>query len=92
MLEQPQTFTFENGEKVPGTFSDAEMERRQSALRAYMASAGIDAVLFTSYHNINYYADFLHTRFGRRYGLVVTGERGTSISAGIDSAVAADVR
>ncbi len=84
MLERPQTFTFENGEKVPGTFSNAEMERRQSALRAYMESAGIDAVLFTSYHNINYYADFLHCRFGRRYGFVVTNERATSISAGID--------
>jgi creatinase len=84
MLERPQIFTFENGEKVPGTFSAAEMERRQSALRAYMEPAGIDAVLFTSYHNINYYADFLHCRFGRRYGLVITAGRATSISAGID--------
>lgn len=84
MLDRPHTFSFDNGPRVPGTFSDAEMERRQAALRQHMAGAGIDAVLFTSYHNINYYADFLHCRFGRDYGLVVTGERATSISAGID--------
>jgi len=84
MIERPQTLTMHNGEPVTGTFSHSEMERRRSALRQYMASAGIDAVLFTSYHNINYYADFLHCRFGRDYGLVVTPERATSISAGID--------
>ena len=39
---------------------------------------------FTSIHNINYYADFLYTSFGRLYGLVVTPEGQTSISANID--------
>jgi creatinase len=48
-----------NGEKAQGTFSDAEMRRRQDAIRRHMADVGIDAALFTSYHNITYYADFL---------------------------------
>lgn len=73
-----------NGARVQGTFSSAEIERRQSALRSHMESAGIDAALFTSYHNINYYSDFIHCRFGRHYGLVITPDRATSISAGID--------
>ena len=84
MIDRPRLLTIRNGERVPGTFSDAEMERRQAALRAYMSSARIDAALFTSYHNIQYYADFLHCRFGRHYGLVVTGGRATTISAAID--------
>jgi creatinase len=37
-----------------------------------MARTGVDSVLFTSYHNINYYSDFLYCSFGRFYGLVVS--------------------
>ena len=74
-----------NGEKVRGTFSDAEMQGRLARLRAVMAERGIDAALFTSIHNVNYYSDFLYCSFGRPYGLVVTGERSTSISANIDA-------
>ena len=44
----------------------------------------IDAVLFTSYHNINYYSDFLYTSFGRNYGLVVTQDKHVTVSANID--------
>src|SRR5690625_1691938 len=73
-----------NGERVRPTFSPAEMQRRQDAIRAYMAEAAIDASLFTSYHNINYYSDFLYCYFGRRYGLVIDHDGATSISAGID--------
>ncbi len=51
--------TIRNGERVAGTFSVEEMERRLARLRAHMAEAGIDAALFTSYHNINDYSDFL---------------------------------
>src|SRR5690606_1689878 len=40
--------------------------------------------LFTSYHNINYYADFLYCQFGRRYGLVIDHDKASTISAGID--------
>ncbi|MFC3625354.1 M24 family metallopeptidase [Vogesella amnigena] len=74
----------ENGEKAKHTFSDAEYASRQRKLRELMASQNIDSVLFTSYHNINYYADFLYCSFGRKYGLVVTGDKVVSISANID--------
>jgi len=73
-----------NGEKVAGTFSVEEMSRRLTALRAHMADRGLDACLFTSYHNINYFSDFLYCSFGRPYGLVVTPDESTSISANID--------
>ncbi len=73
-----------NGPKAEPTFSAGEMERRLKAIRAHLAQAGIDAALFTSYHNICYYADFLYCSFGRRYGLVVDQGSSTSISAGID--------
>ena len=74
-----------NGEKVRGTFSDAEMQGRLARLRVVMAERGIDAALFTSIHNVNYYSDFLYCSFGRPYGLVVTQEAATSISANIDA-------
>lgn len=73
-----------NGAPVRPTFTDAEMQRRLDALRAAMAGREIDAALFTSYHNINYYSDFLYCQFGRRYGLLVDHRVMTSISAGID--------
>ena len=69
--ERLQDFT-NNGSKVTPTFSAAEMQRRLDAIRAHMAKVGIDAALFTSYHNICYYSDFLFCYLGRRYGLVVT--------------------
>lgn len=49
-----------------------------------MAAQNIDAALMTSYHNVNYYGDFLYCQFGRRYGLVIDHENTTSVSAGID--------
>ncbi len=81
--ERLQDFTG-NGRKAAPTFSASEMERRLAGIRSHMAQAGIDAALFTSYHNINYYSDFLFCAFGRRYGLVVDQTVSTSISAGID--------
>ena len=74
-----------NGEKVQPTFSAAEFERRLTNLRKHMADDGLDAVLFTSYHNINYYSDFLYTSFGRHYFLVVTQNDATTVSANIDA-------
>ncbi len=73
-----------NGPKAKPTFSAEEMARRQDTLRTYMAEKNIDATLFTSYHNVNYYSDFLYCQFGRRYGLIVDHNKATSISAGID--------
>ena len=82
--DRPQVIDLPNGEPVPPMFSPAEMERRLSALRALMGELELEAVLFTSYHNINYYGDFLYCSFGRLYGLVVTETEQTSISANID--------
>ena len=76
--------TIKNGERVTPTFSAAEMNRRLDGLRTHMAVADIDAALFTSYHNINYFSDFLYCSFGRAYGLVVTGDDATTITANID--------
>ena len=73
-----------NGPKAKPTFSAGEMARRQDMLRVHMAEQNIDAALFSSYHNINYYGDFLYCQFGRRYGLIVDHNTATSISAGID--------
>jgi len=73
-----------NGEKVTPTFSAEEMTSRLTNLRTMMAENNVDAALFTSYHNINYYSDFLFCYFGRSYGLVVTGDKSISISANID--------
>ncbi|WP_024302013.1 M24 family metallopeptidase [Pseudogulbenkiania sp. MAI-1] len=83
-MELESLIKIENGEKAKHTFSDAEYANRQRKLRELMASQNIDSVLFTSYHNINYYADFLYCSFGRKYGLVVTGDKVVSISANID--------
>jgi creatinase len=74
----------ENGDKVRGTFPAAEMQRRLDGLRAIMAARGFDAALFTSIHNINYFSDFLYCSFGRPFGLVVTSDKSTTISANID--------
>ena len=84
MQHLPSLISIENGRKVPHTFSPEEYARRHGLLRIHMAEAGIDAVLFTSYHNICYYADFLYCYFGRFYGFAVTPESSTLISANID--------
>jgi len=60
------------------------MSGRLGRLRAHMAREDIDAVLFTSIHNINYFTGFVYCAFGRSYGLVVTQDRSTTISANID--------
>ncbi|MDV2857526.1 MULTISPECIES: M24 family metallopeptidase [Oceanimonas] len=83
-MQMPNTLTIPNGEKVRGMFSEAEMRSRQQKLRQYMAGNDVDAVLFTSYHNINYFSDFVYCRFGRDYGLAVTQDIHTTITANID--------
>jgi creatinase len=76
--------TIRNGEKAAPTFSKAETAGRLRLLRHQMAAADIEAALFTSYHNVAYFADFLYCAFGRPYGLVVTADTATTISANID--------
>ena len=73
--------TIENGERVPNTFSQEEYAIRLSRLRDLMVEQNLDAVVFTSYQNINYYSDFLFCHFGRFYALVVTHDTATSVSA-----------
>ncbi|MDD9992071.1 MAG: aminopeptidase P family N-terminal domain-containing protein, partial [Rhodospirillales bacterium] len=80
-----QLKTIRNGERVRPTFSAGEMNRRLATLRDHMAEKQIDACLFTSYHNVNYFSDFLYCSFGRNYGLAVTQEGQTTISANIDA-------
>ncbi|MCR8923498.1 M24 family metallopeptidase [Dasania sp. GY-MA-18] len=83
-VEMPKILVIPNGEKVKGTFSKEEMSSRLSILRKHMAENDIEAVLFTSYHNINYFGDFVYCSFGRNYGLVVTQDETTTITANID--------
>jgi Xaa-Pro aminopeptidase len=61
-----------NGDKVQPTFPREECQGRIDKLRRHMEASGIAAALFTSYHNINYFSDFLYCSFGRPYGLILT--------------------
>ncbi len=74
-----------NGEKVPLTFSDTELENRIAGLRAIMTAQQLDAVVLTSYQSIKYYSDFLFTYFGRSYAMVVTLDDCTTVTANIDA-------
>ena len=82
---RPDFFVSHNGEKAPLPFSNAEYERRLTALRSIMDEQGLEAVLLTSMHNIAYYSGFLYCSFGRPYGCVVTKDQCTTISANIDA-------
>ncbi|MCI7479510.1 MAG: aminopeptidase P family N-terminal domain-containing protein, partial [[Pasteurella] aerogenes] len=73
-----------NGSKVKGTFSPEEMQRRLTTLRQVMQSKNLDAVILTSYHNVNYFSDYLYCAFGRSFALVVTAERSVTVTANID--------
>ena len=53
-MERPRTLVLRNGEKATPTFSAGEMEARIAKLRGRMAEQSLDAVLFTSIHNVNY--------------------------------------
>ena len=79
-----QLISIQNGRKQTPIFSAAEMENRLVKLRTQMAAENIDAVIFTSIHNINYYNHFVYCSFGRPYGLVVTQDKLKSITANID--------
>ncbi len=83
-MRRPRTLTLHNGAKAPPTFSPEEMSSRVERLRSHLSQHDIDAALFTSIHNINYFADFVYCGFGRNYALVVTPERHVTISANID--------
>lgn len=76
------------GEKTGSLFSKTEMERRLSKLRETMVANSVDVCVFTSYHNIAYYSEYFYVAFGRPYGLVVTMDSQTSISANVDYGLA----
>ncbi|MGI9352884.1 MAG: aminopeptidase P family protein [Rhizobiaceae bacterium] len=83
-MQRPDYFTLHNGEKSRLPFSDREYETRLSKLRDAMESLGLDAVLFSSMHNVAYYSGFLYCAFGRPYGCIVTQSQCVTISANID--------
>lgn len=85
MTERPEMYHFHNGEKAVLPFAEAEYEARLKWLREIMEDAGVQAVVFTSMHNIAYYSGFLYCAFGRPYALVVTETDSVTISAGIDA-------
>ena len=87
-MDRPSLIKLPNGERAIPTFTPAEMDRRLKGLRNLMSELSLDASLFTSFHNINYYADYLYCYFGRNYGLVVTPGEQVSISANIDYGLA----
>jgi len=84
VLDRPRLLSLPNGEKLAPTFSREEMDRRLSKLRGWMREATVDACLFTSIHNVNYFADYVYCGFGRHYGLVVTHDAHTIIGANLD--------
>ena len=86
MQGMPDLIRIRNGEKVKNTFSIQEYGQRVVKLRAHMSAQKIDAALFTSYHNIVYYSDFLYCSFGRPFGLAVTHDKTTVVAANIDAA------
>lgn len=83
-MQRPDYFTLHNGEKAKLPFSNGEYESRLAKLRGSMSEMGLEAILFTSMHNIAYYSGFLYCAFGRPYGCVVTQDRCITISANID--------
>ncbi len=80
---RPDFFSRFDGEKnLP--FSQAEYERRLTALRRMMAEGDIPATVLTSMHNVAYHSGFLYCSFGRPYACVVTADECTVVSANID--------
>ena len=83
-MERPQQYKFHQGDRVL-PFAASEYDARLGGLRAIMDAEGVEAVVFTSMHNIAYYSGFLYCSFGRPYALVVTATQDVTISAGIDA-------
>ncbi len=84
-LSRPEYFTFVNGPKATLPFAQSEYDTRIAGLRKIMIEQQLDAVLLTSMHGVAYYSGFLYCSFGRPYACVVTHDRATTVSAGIDA-------
>ncbi|MBO89969.1 MAG: creatininase [Rickettsiales bacterium] len=76
--------TWHNGEKSHSPFSKSEMSRRQNAMRKHLDITGLDACLFTSYHNICYFSGFMYCAFGRRFAMVLTPTDAMTVTPAID--------
>ncbi len=74
-----------NGERVKPTFSAGEMTRRQTGLRKILAAKNLDGAIYTSYHNINYFSDFLYCAFGRRFAFIITQDKALTVTPAIDA-------
>ncbi|MCP5084607.1 MAG: M24 family metallopeptidase [Alphaproteobacteria bacterium] len=83
-MKRQQFLQIQNGEEAALPFSNGEYERRLNEIRKVMETDGLDAVLFTSMHNVAYASGFLYCSFGRPYACVVTAQNCTTISANID--------
>ena len=84
MTVRENFFSRTNRERATLPFSNAEYEHRLAILRNLLIAQGVEAALLTSMHNIAYYSGFLYCSFGRPYGLIVTQEGCTTVSANID--------
>ena len=88
---EKRTLSFNNYSQLTEdrrTFSNEEMSRRMDILhKSVFNRYNVDFCLFTSIHNINYYADFCYTPFGRNFGLLVPNTE----SENIDSTTASNV-
>lgn len=85
MSTRPESYRFHNGTKTKLPFSSDEYETRIKGLREIMSNHGVNSAFLTSMHSIAYYTGFLYCSFGRPYGLVITMEDCTTISAGVDA-------
>jgi len=83
-MHMPDTLRVRNGQKAVATFSAQEYARRHAEVRALMSAQQLEALVLTSYHNVNYYSDYLYCAFGRAYAVVITPDQVVLISANID--------
>lgn len=86
-LHTADVIKYHNGRKQKGLFSDAEYFRRVGGVRQYMEHKGLEAVVFTSIHNIAYLSGHVYCSMGqpgRSYGLVITQEAHTTIGSLVD--------
>ncbi len=83
-LEALRTLKFDNGQNQPLLFTKGEYESRLDKIRKHMSEENLSACIFTSYHNIAYFTNFLFCGFGRPYAHVVTPESNVTISALVD--------
>ncbi len=53
-MHMPDTLRIRNGQKVEATFLAQEYARRHAEVRTLMSAQQLEALVFISYHNVNY--------------------------------------